>query len=285
MPYAVKKANNVSSSNISRLVSTFIGRWDPTVVREKAPAFIHIPKTGGTYLMQLESDQQPVLRGIKSFGHSYVIDQEGELNPIYLNHAPQLALSSVVPRETADACFMVSTVRNIFSWLVSYAAHAGGWNPRYNDPSHYDYANANKGLDYLVKVIAHRDQVWPCRKFIHCQIFSSGGDLMADQINRQESLDDDLAQMAARLNMAYRRKPPERVSGHKDYRRYYTDELVEIVSKTWSRELRLFGYGFDEFDPTKAVIAGETSRQQKESIKYNWKLDNLTIGGQEIPRR
>jgi len=235
--------------------------------------------------MQLESGQEPVLQGIKSFGHSYVIDQEGEMNPIFLNHAPRDAVSAVVPRETADAYFVVSTVRNIFSWLASYAAHAGGWNPQYNDPSHYDYANANKGFEYLVKAIAHREDQWPCRRFIHCQIFSSGGDLMADHINRQESLDDDLAQMAARLHLGYRRKAPERVSGLKDYRQYYTDELIEIVSTTWSRELRLFGYGFDEFDPGKAVIPRQISPQQKESVKYNWKRDQLTIGGREIPRR
>lgn len=252
----------------------------------KAPTYIHIPKTGGTYLMQLESGAGAVLGEVQSFGHSYVIDQAGDLNPVYLKHHLPLAREAVIPRRVVAERFVFSTVRNIFSWLVSYAGHAGGWNPKYENSLHYDYANARRGFDYLVKTIANRDDQWPNRKLIHCQLFSSGTDLVVDHINRQENLDDDLADLALNLRIGYQKKGTQRMGGaRKDFREYYTDELIELVSTTWNRELELFGYAFDGSDKERAVIKGSMTKELKAAIRYCWKTDTLTISGRQRPRR
>jgi len=251
----------------------------------KSPTFIHVPKTGGTYVMQLESGDEAVLQGVRSFGHSYVIDHENELNPIYLWHCGQLAREAVVPRGMVDGSFVFATVRNIFSWLVSYAGHAAGWNPRYEASRHYDHANARKGFEYLVKVIANREEQWPNRKFIHCQLFSSGTDLIVDQINRQETLDKDLAGLAGRLGMPYQKKTAQRVGAAPDYRPLYTDALIDLVSTTWNRELELFGYNFEGCQMESALLQRQVSKQQKSTVKYCWKKDKLTVSGLELPRR
>jgi hypothetical protein len=251
---------------------------------QSAVAFLHVPKTGGTYLGQRETDAEAVISPIVYLGHSYVGESGQDLNPIYLQHDPENARNVLAPK-TVETYFVFSTVRNIFAWLVSYAGHAGGWNPKYPALKHYDRPHANKGFEYLIKVIANREDQWPNRKFIHCQLFSGKGDLVVDWVNRQETLDEDLASLAPREGLEYRKKAPQRVGATSDYRRFYNDELIELVSKTWGRELSLFGYDLDGCSAAPGLLGREISKEQKGSIKYFWKDDKLAVAGAEVPRR
>jgi hypothetical protein len=248
-----------------------------------AVAFLHVPKTGGTYLGQRETDADAVIRPIVYLGHSYVGEPGQDLNPIYLEHDRENARNVLLPK-SMEQYFVFSTVRNIFAWLVSYAGHAGGWNPKYPALKHYDRPHANKGFEYLIKVIANREDQWPSRKFIHCQLFSSQGDLVVDWINRQETLDGDLASLAPGLGLEYRKKAPQRVGATNDYRRFYNDELVELISKTWGRELSLFGYDLDGCSAQPGLLGREVPKEQKASVKYFWKEDKLAVAGTEVLR-
>ena len=189
-------------------------------------AYIHIPKTGGSYLGQLESNLKSVLSSTYFLGHSYVIDKVGVPNPIYYPRDLKHSKKNVILLGAIERYLVVSTVRNIFDWLVSYAGHAGGWTPRYRNPEHYDFKAANKSFDFLVKTIANREDLWPSRKFIHCQLFCSNGQLVSDWINRMESLDDDLAALAAMAEVTHNPITKQRVGKRRDYRQNYTDSLV-----------------------------------------------------------
>ena len=253
--------------------------------RKKIPAFLHIPKTGGTYLTQWESNGRPVLSPMRYIGHYYVADHEEDVNPLYEGYDAENARLTVIRKNDIADNVIFATARNPFSWLVSYTSHAGGWNPRYTNREHYDFAHASRGFDYMLKVIASREDLWPNRKFIHCQLFSSGGDLIVDRLNRSETLDDDLAEMAGSMKIRYRRSPRQRVGGQNDYRQYYTDALTDLVSDTWGRELRLFGYDFDSYDLDHAIMKKDISPEQKSEIMYSWKEDRLVIAGREVPRK
>jgi len=124
---------------------------------KKTTAFLHVPKSGGTYLAQLETSKQPVISPLKYLGHSYVVDEDGDVNVIYLQHDQQRARDTVIARRDIRRYYMVSSVRNLFDWFVSYAGHAGAWNSRYQSSEHYDYENAQRGFDYLLKTIADRE--------------------------------------------------------------------------------------------------------------------------------
>ena len=172
---------------------------------------------------------------------------------------------------------MASSVRNLFDWFVSYAGHAGAWSSRYHSSEHYDFEIAQRGFDYLLKSIVDREEQWPSRKFIHCQLFSSGGDLVVDWLNRTRSLDDDLEALARRRGLSYQKMQRQRVGGISDYRVHYSDQLVELVYSTWKREIELFGFSYDPDGSTKTVLGREISPEQKASIKYRWRDDNLEI--------
>lgn len=244
------------------------------------PAYLHIPKTGGTYLAQREGGGQKALWPFRYLGHTYVIDHPGEHNIIYLDHNIPFAKRKVMLRSRLEKYFIISTARNIFHWLVSYTSHAAGWNPRYRNSDHYDFDYANKGVEHMIKTIVNREQPWPSRKFIHAELFSSGGSLMVDWLNRTNTLDQDLARLAEKKGLIYRRKEKQRVGKNKDYRQYYNDELIDLVEKTWSRELRLFGFSFEENDTTTGRLGREISPEDKAAVSYRWDKDELIVDGE-----
>jgi len=162
---------------------------------------------------------------------------------------------------------------------VSYAGHAGGWNPKYRDENHYDYKAANKGLEYLLNTIANREDVWPNRKFIFFQIFCSDGSLIIDRLLRTETLDKDMSDIAKEYNLKYNpNAKKQRVGKHKDYRKYYTDKMIDLVNATWSRELKVFGYNFEGCNLNLAIIKNKINKAQKKNIKYLIKKDQLILG-------
>jgi hypothetical protein len=206
--------------------------------------FIHIPKTGGTYVAQLENSGQTIIFPIRNLAHSTLVNQDWQL---IWDVPPPYGATSAVPLSAVDGLIVFSNVRNIFSFFVSYLHHAAGHVERYHDTHHYDFSIANRGFEYLIKTISDRDLIWPSRKFVDYQLFSqpSGGSVV-DWINCTATLDRDLREMAQYFGLGLRTGKSQREGLRTDYRSYYTDALADIVSKTWRREIDLFGFTFDE---------------------------------------
>ena len=236
-------------------------------------AFIHVPKTGGTYVGQFESDQVPVVRPITYLGHVTVLDSTAQFE---LDVAQPFQRDVALPRDRLKDAIVFSNVRNIFSFLVSYLHHAGGINPRYRDTAHYDYDAASKGFDYLVRAVADRENPWPSRRFIHYSLFSQpSGDFLPDWINYTEFLDDDLRMMANRYGLEIQQRPKQRVSGHLDYRPYYDDRLIDLVASTWQREIELFGF---DFDITDHPYHQRAALRWSAKPSYVWRHDSFVPG-------
>lgn len=244
-------------------------------------AFLHVPKTGGTYLAQRESDHAPLLP-VKYLGHIYVVDKRDVINPLYSLHSPH-NYHQTLPLQKIKKYTVLSIARNIFSWLVSYAWHAGGWNPKYRDTGHYDYASANKGFEYLFNTIVNREDYWPNRKFIHVQFFCNNGDWIVDWLGRNETLDQDLAALAQENHFSFTPQTKQRVGHKTDYRTYYTDKMADLVYETWGRELDLFGYDFEGLKKETRYHRA-LDAETKSSLRYDLARDVLTVNGSVIPR-
>ena len=244
------------------------------------PAFIHIPKTGGTYLSQQESDSHPVIWPVKYLGHWYVAAGKDAINPIYIPNNQHI--DRTVHPSTLRNFFVFATVRNHYDWLVSYYYHAGGFNPRYRDTGHYDYDLAQRGFDYFVKAIAERTDSWPSNRFLFLQIFDDAGNVVPDYICRTHTLDQDIGRVAELCGVTYapreRHRVGRRSQEEKDYRNFYDDSLRELVRNTWCREMDLYGFSFDPKSEPEATLPRDCGHQ-KGRVRYSWKENILWIDG------
>lgn len=238
--------------------------------------YLHIPKTGGTYLRNCEGDGDSIISPMITIGHNYVGDSKDVKNPIYDPH-DLLRLHDITLVGSLADKFVFTTVRNPFSWFASYAAHAGGWNPKYCDPTHYDYEASNRGFDYLLKTIAGRDTPWPNRRFIHCQLFTNRGEFVPHWICRQESLDADLKKLAAFADVTYSPRPRQRVGGAASYRELFNDELVELVYETWHDELRFLGYDFEGATEGATKMSCLIAEEFRSSVQYSYDTNVLSM--------
>ncbi len=217
-------------------------------------ALIHIPKTGGTYVNQFEGEKTPVIWPFVDLGHTCIIDNATEKNSVY---PPKRGIIRTTPLSKIQKYKILSIIRNPFAWLVSYAGHAGAWPTNYLNTDHYDFNNAQKGFDYLVKSIVNRDDIWPNRKFIFFPLFSDNGAMVVDYLARTETLDTDLNHFAQLNDLKYKKKKKQRLGKKSDYRSYYNDKLINLVEETWGREMKLYGYSFNGLNLQKAIIKNE----------------------------
>ena len=233
---------------------------------------LHIPKTGGTYISQYESDSNSVISPVFSLGHAYI--SRNNINPIYEVPYYNKHNHPIFHPDNLVNKFVFCTVRNIHNWLVSYFVHSGGESSNYLNKEHYDYSIAQKGFDYFIKHISDRTDLWPNRKFIFCQAFDDDGNLAVDWINRTESLDEDLEELAKLKSLKYLRKRKQRKGGIVSYENYYNTELYELVNTTWAREIELYGYSVQN-KLNNTPLYRLISADQKAKISYNYKTDEF----------
>lgn len=254
-----------------------MNRLTDLIPRRREARLLHIPKTGGTYVAQHESQRGPVVQPLTSIGHVFIKDRGHEPPQPFPLHGFQRGC--VVDRRTLGRHRVLACVRNPFSWLVSYAGHAGGWNPKYRDPDHYDYDHANRGFEYLVKTLADREDTWPSRKPLFIQLFGTDGTLVPHYVARNETLTDDLSTFADRYGFTHRPGPTQRHGGHDDYRSYYTDPLIDLVNATWRRELALFAYGFDGLTDAEPLLPRHVDADARRGFHYDYHRDRLSVDG------
>jgi hypothetical protein len=97
---------------------------------------------------------------------------------------------------------------------------------------------------------------------------------VTDWINCTATLERDLRAMAQHFEMDFRGGRPQRVGPRTDYRTHYTDALAEIVSKTWRREIELFGF---EFDHPQSRYSPLELAQRVKSARYILRDDRLVL--------
>jgi len=225
--------------------------------------YIHVPKTGGSYVASLESDFPHI-----SFSHVVVrTDRSDKWCPI--------GLTPIHPKKI-EGYYIFATVRNPLLMLISYYHHVLG-NEGFNKSKHlYDYDVANKGFEHFVNTIITREDKWPSKKFLFPNLFDQEGRIVVDWVNRNETLDLDLKKLLNRFDLQHQIKERKRVAKKRVNNEYYSKELLEKVCKVYAREMKIFGYdGYKIIDPL-----AELKNFKSSNIKYLYsedKVEGLTL--------
>ena len=109
--------------------------------------------------------------------------------------------------------------------------------------SHWAYKSKDRGYlgrNYLRSHLEYLNQV----DFLSNPL--TGGRLMTDTILRQENLKEEWDTMFKKLGHTPPKLPQRNKSEHKHYSHYYDDESVQLVSKIFNKDLKFFGYEFED---------------------------------------
>ena len=106
--------------------------------------------------------------------------------------------------------------------------------------TNYDNETQYVGRNYMRSHIEFLNQVDVLSNPI------TGGRLMTDTILRQENLNEEWDAMFKKLGHTPPILPQRNTSEHKHYSHYYDDESIWLVSKMFNKDLKFFGYEFED---------------------------------------
>jgi hypothetical protein len=248
----------------------------------KQKGFLHIPKTGGTSVSS---------NGLWfNLGHCAIIDEPGQCNPLYAHKKGEEKYyeTNVRPYYDTEQMFVYVTVRNPYSWLLSWFDFMGGFTDG-SDSQRNDELLAREGFDVFVRTILNRDDFWPNRRFLYFQMFTlPSGWLAVDHIFQTEDLDAQIGQ-----ELGFRSKPRRDRYGSRHKYGFTTGEyydrfpgLAEEVFSRYHREFWLLGYDADPHKernyPEDAILSGNVV-DKKGHVGYNLEDDVLNVGRLEFP--
>ena len=209
--------------------------------------FVHIAKTGGTSV-------RTALRRYRWGGWYSLtmmvasqVDQltrpRHKLGLKFPRHAKAVAAKELLPEPIFDSLFKFVTVRNPWDLQVSSYHHILREKPEVLEGVR-DFADflrlkfdPERPYNYMLDISAELQ---------HEYILDLRGRIIVDYIARYENLQKDFHEACWRIGIPTPRLPHLRkAEDRKDYRRYYTDELAELVSSHYRRDLEVLGYTFD----------------------------------------
>ncbi|MEF8982623.1 sulfotransferase family 2 domain-containing protein [Thiohalorhabdus sp.] len=209
--------------------------------------FVHIAKTGGTSV-------RAALRRYR-WGRWYTpvlwlaaqADQmtrpRHKLGLRFPRHGKAVAAKEMLPEPVFRELFKFTVVRNPWDLQVSSWHHIRREKPEvvagietFGAFLRYKF-DPDRPYDYMLDVSAERQ---------HEYLVDLRGETIVDFVARYERLTADFAAICERIGIPEPALPHRRrAADREDYRRYYTDELTELVADHYRRDLDLLGYTFD----------------------------------------
>lgn len=166
-----------------------------------------------------------------------------EMAALKHGHITAQQIRWVLGEETFASYFKFAVVRNPFDRFVSYCSFVS---------ASVNGSFAATPRDYMKHILTKTrpyDHILfrPQSEFVT----DSDGKLIVDFVGRVERLQADSERICARIGIPCAELGRSNESSHRDYREYYDDELIGLVSDMYRSDLELFDYAFDR-DPAGA---------------------------------
>lgn len=208
--------------------------------------FIHIAKTGGTSVRAALARRRwadpwywPIFlcsRFSHLSGHRIATKLP--------RHAKAIAAKELLPHAVYTALFKFAFVRNPWDLQVSSYHHIRRERPQHLG-GHQDFESFLRW-----KLDPQRPPQYHLDTSIELQtdyLIDLRGQLIVDYIGRYERLEADFAEVCARIGISTPQLPHRRQANDRgfDYRRYYTAETAELISRRFAADIQRLGYRFD----------------------------------------
>ncbi len=254
-----------------RVVSSDRGRGIAYGVENSGrPAvYLHIPKTAGS------SVQRSTYSFSTTIGHRWIEYEPTEADWYY---SVWVAPNLLIKKETLDKRFVFSNTRHLLPLLVSFYEHC---RRGFASPTMIGLLRAARSEPFgdFVQRIAAQETPWISRRFIFAAYFErSTGCFLPHWLNRSESVEQDLTEMCRVRRFRYRGVATMNKEVDKDWREYYDEGLIDLVWRTWPREVALFGYARDGGYTGGAMLHRNVSRFRAR-LTYDWRDDTLRLDG------
>lgn len=239
---------------------------------EKNFLFIHVPKTGGVSVSKALKRFQ--YRSTRNFGFYAVqkrsgirLIRESALHLESLASPPPHVRIAEIEKEFASEKISRALVRNgyltseslsaasgaaLFTSLYKFAFVRNPWaqifsaynyvKAKPNHPRHSDYTSRFKNFEQFVEWIAEKpkERDKPQTHFLN----DENGRSIVDFVGKFERLDEDFQYVMTQLNLGGIKLKHKNKSPKMDYRKMYTDVLVDKVAEIRKSDIEAFGYSF-----------------------------------------
>jgi hypothetical protein len=196
--------------------------------------FVAVPKTG----------THAVRRALRAHLGPEDIEQVGlfvhkrlpipELAALEHGHISLQQLRPHLPPEQFDGLFKFAFVRNPFDRFVSFCAFMTRVEKQFERDPH-------KVMSFFIQNPPwHRILFQPQNSFVTDQT----GKLLSDHVGRVEEMQRSYDEIAHRIGIPTTQLEKVNASERRDYRDYYTPQLVDGVARLYARDLQLFGYEY-----------------------------------------
>jgi len=185
----------------------------------KKPLFIHIPKAGGTSIIEI----------IRKYNKDH--PEGGHIK------------ATTYPKEYRDSCFVFSFVRNPYDRLSSAHKYLTGG---YGNKADVKFGKTlSLDFKYFVKHQLKNNMNW--QHFL-TMVYLLNDDI--DFIGKVENFQQDFDIICDKIGIPQQQLPhinkSNHKSNHKHYTEYYDDETRQTVSEIYAEDIERFGYKFEQ---------------------------------------
>jgi len=197
---------------------------------EYKTVFVHIPKTAGTSVMTMLSDDvNQYIGNPNKISLKYMYGKN-------LQHLTGTKLRLLAPFRFRRY-YRFAFVRNPWDRMVSEFKWRSKWDEGLKD----------KDLSYMLQRVELYRKKRAAPHFLEAAdfVFDGKGKLLVDYVGRFESIEEDFKSIAAAIGID-KELPKTNVSGgaSKGYRDWYTPETVTLIEKLFCRDIEAFDYKF-----------------------------------------